>query len=128
MPRAAVIYRYLPAPLVSAEFQFLLFPPDLISMAVERKTLGGGAGTGAAPAGLLPSAARRSGSRLLHVAPAADLSAPLPAPRLPRAFVPFLGRDGMEMREGCGYQEHVPQEEGREDGLSFTSSSGTLAQ
>lgn len=63
---------------------------------------------------------------LLHVAPAADLSAPLPAPRLPRAFAPFLRRDEMEMREGCGYEERAPQEEGRERGLSSTSSSGTL--
>lgn len=30
----------------------------------------------------------------------------------------------MEVREYCGYQKHTSREEGREDGLSLTSSSG----
>lgn len=30
----------------------------------------------------------------------------------------------MEVREDCGYREQAPREEGREDGLSLTLSSG----
>lgn len=54
------------------------------------KALGRGTGEGGTPAGLLPSAAGRSGSLAPSRRPrAADLSAPLPAPRLPRAFARF---------------------------------------
>lgn len=71
--------------------------PNLISMQEGWKALDGGTG---AREHLLVSCRLLPGALapwLLHVAPAADLSAPLPAPRLPRAFAPFP-------REGTGWR------------------------